>query len=230
MDFIYVIIIIIIVSIAFVYFYKLLKDMIIENSRGVYINMRGQEKDLKRDLNKMKTVETDDKMVRLINASDTNMTELGMAIEKGNVNIHILDDKYPGMEVKLFNKFKTMTMDLIAQTKAIDLADPPIVPDQPNLNLDNNATTNFIKLFKMHWRYYSMIFDAMSICKDLSYDKNFEDCYKFYKDNYKDQPLEQLHESYYYDIEKYWDDALNYIDKRISSIQNIQKKLIELFP
>ena len=203
------IIIIVIVIIAVICFYFINRLM----TRNIVLDMKKEDNGKKKLLNKLKTVESDDRMLKLIKSSDTNMTELGMAIDKSSVNIHDLDIKYPGSEGELMIKFKNMTMELIHTTMNIS---------------KKTISADLLKQFKSHWRYYALIFDTIFIsdCKNNNLEK-YKECSDHWKKYYKDKPLavlRLLHRKIYNNFGT----AILYVGSR-GYVKYIQDDLANLF-
>lgn len=214
---VYIILIIISLSI----FYVVITKFIDSRITNVYGALKSKDVAAKIELNKLKVVETDDRMIRLIKDTNTNFTELGMAIQKSSVDVHRLDEKYPGLERDMRAKFKAMTTALVNETKTID---PVAYEDDSDVNRDK------LRIFRLNWYYYSVIYDAIYLCKNYPNSPDYNECYNEWHDYYKDKTLEELREFAYKDIISDWDVAINDVSKRKISLDKIKKRITDLFP
>ena len=212
------ILIIIFVLICFVIFYFIFESRISD----MYDKMREQEKTNKgmsMEYNREKATESDDRVLRLIKDTSTNMTELGMAISPYD-NIRDIEKRHVGVMRDLIPKFKVMTYSLISETKGID--------PEPLLD-DSLADRDEIRKLISHWRYYTVIYDHIFIteCQENTQREEWRECNTEWKAYYKDLPLSDLRLNQV-EIVKELERALANPDQRGDIFSRITKKIISM--
>jgi hypothetical protein len=217
MDIIYIILLVI----CGIIIYWLMTYKMSQISRTVYVTMKSDDKRIKKDLSRLRIIESDDRILRLIKNLNTNMTELGMAIQKSSVDIHKLGQRHIGATRNFINKFKDMTMNLVESTKTIDPG--PLLDD-------SDEDRDLLRDFKSHWIYYGIIYDYIWIheCREFSNLKEYDECYEHWKEYYKDGPLETLR-MHLRQILEWLDKAIKYPDQREWASELIKKDLIDIF-
>jgi len=187
-------------------------------SRGVYSEMKDRDSEIKTDINKLRNVEIDDKIIRLNKDINTNFTELGLAFNKGSVDIYEMDMKHPGLSRELRAKLKTMTNDLINETRNTDVSE---------LEDDSEEDKDQIKRLINHWNHYKIVYDVIfpSKCRSYSTDNHYEECYEEYRDDYDDKELEHLRESISSNVIKNLERALDRADERKIMFEKINEEL-----
>lgn len=177
-------------------------------------------KDSNININRMKVVESDSRFIMLIRNPDTDMIELGMAIEKGNMNVHNVESRHVGMLREFLNKFKDMTHKLIDDTKNIDIA---------SLLDDSDEDKELLLRYGLKWKYYMMIFDKVWIheCREFSNLRERDTCHEHWKQFYKDKELEILR-NHMQQILEWFDIAIKNLDKIEWAIKMIKEDLEDI--
>jgi len=221
----YTIILVIIGIIISIYFAKRYTLGLITNvSRTTYIELKNGDQKAKGMVKSLTVVESDGRIIRLLRDSNTSMTELGWALEKGRTNLYELDNRHIGSYRDLIYKFKELTDALITETKALDTA---------ALLEDTDQNKDIIDKITLHWEYYKKIYDKIFTeqCKNSPHVHSgpLEECYDFYKANYKDQAHEDLAWEAQ-DIIKNLKFASSEVSQRTMYLDWAKKEITTLFP
>ena len=187
MNTIVIIVIVLVICIVAFFFMKRYVSGLIGSMEKRSINLNIQNDKTKGMIRSLRVVESDDRILRLLRDPNTNMTELGWALEKGNVIMTEMDQRHIGTYRDFIYKFKTLSEDLITETKNIDI---------DVLVVDTEVNKATIDKLILHWQYYQKIYDRIftNICKNAPHIHSgpLKECYDLYKAFFKDQPLEDI--------------------------------------